>query len=54
MLDAPFYARSVVETTINGEVVQGVHEAVDLNRYRSPLLKPMLACRVPRRKNWSF
>ena len=54
MLDAPFYARSVIETTVNGEVVQGVHEAVDLNRYRSRLLKPMLACRVPRRKNWTF
>jgi carotenoid 1,2-hydratase len=54
MLDAPFYNRSVVETQINGEVVQGVHEAVDLNRYRSKLLKPMLACRVPRRAHWSF
>lgn len=54
MLDAPFYSRSVVETRINGETVQGVHEALDLNRYRSPLLKPMLAVRVPRRANWSF
>lgn len=54
MLDAPFYNRSVVETQINGEVVQGVHEAVDLNRYQSKLLKPMLACRVPRRAHWSF
>lgn len=54
MLDAPFYSRSVVETCINGETVQGVHEALDLNRYRSPLLKPMLAVRVPRRKNWTF
>jgi carotenoid 1,2-hydratase len=54
MLDAPFYSRSVVETKINGEVVQGVHEALDLNRYASKLLKPMLAVRVPRRKNWTF
>lgn len=54
MLDAPFYSRSVVETQINGEVVQGVHEALDLNRYARPLLKPMLAVRVPRRKNWTF
>ncbi len=54
MLDAPFYSRSVVETRINGETVQGVHEALDLNRYRSPLLKPMLAVRVPRRANWTF
>ena len=54
MLDAPFYSRSVVETQINGETVQGVHEALDLNRYRSPLIKPMLAVRVPRRSNWTF
>ncbi len=54
MLDAPFYSRSVVETQLNGEAVQGVHEALDLNRYAQPLLKPMLAVRVPRRKNWTF
>ncbi len=53
MLDAPFYARSAVQTQLNGEKVTGVHEALDLNRYRSPLLKPMLAVRVPRRKGWA-
>jgi carotenoid 1,2-hydratase len=30
-----------------------VHEALDLDRYKQPLLKPMLAVRVPRRKGWS-
>ena len=54
MLDAPFYSRSVVETHINGERTQGVHEALDLNRYANPLLKPMLAVRVPRRPCWSL
>lgn len=54
MLDAPFYSRSVVETQINGEKTKGVHEALDLNRYASPLLKPMLAVRVPRRAKWTF
>ncbi len=54
MLDAPFYSRSVVQTQIDGAVVEGVHEALDLNRYASPFLKPMLAVRVPRRKNWTF
>ena len=54
MLDAPFYSRSVVETQLDGEIVQGVHEALDLRRYANPLLKPMLACRVPRRVNWTF
>ncbi|WP_223421462.1 carotenoid 1,2-hydratase [Tateyamaria pelophila] len=54
MLDAPFYSRSAVETTLNGETVTGVHEALDLTRFRSALLKPMLAVRVPRRSRWTF
>ena len=54
MLDAPFYSRSAVETVLEGETTVGVHEALDLTRFRSPLLKPMLACRVPRRAGWRF
>ena len=54
MLDAPFYSRSAVRTRINGEETVGVHEALDLTRFRSPFLKPMLAMRVPRRKRWQF
>lgn len=54
MLDAPFYSRSAVKTTLDGIETTGVHEALDLRRYKSPLLKPMLAVRVPRRKNWTF
>jgi carotenoid 1,2-hydratase len=54
MLDAPFYSRSLVETKLNGEISHGVHEALDLTRFRQPLLKPMLALRVPRRANWRF
>ncbi|ESW61378.1 MAG: hydroxyneurosporene dehydrogenase [Rhodobacter sp. CACIA14H1] len=54
MLDAPFYSRSVVETRLMGETTQGVHEALDLTRFRQPLLKPMLAVRVPRRSGWTF
>ncbi|WP_405359326.1 carotenoid 1,2-hydratase [Roseobacter sp.] len=54
MLDAPFYSRAAVETKIDGERVTGVFEALDLRRFRSPFLKPMLALRVPRRKNWRF
>ncbi|MBW4708311.1 carotenoid 1,2-hydratase [Roseobacter sp. YSTF-M11] len=54
MLDAPFYSRSAVETQLNGERTTGVHEALDLRRFRSPLLKPLLAVRVPRRKTWQF
>ncbi len=54
MLDAPFYSRSAVQTQINGECVTGVHEALDLRRFASPLIKPMLAVRVPRRAKWTF
>ncbi len=54
MLDAPFYSRSAVSTRIDGEDTIGVHEALDLRRFRNPLLKPMLAVRVPRRAGWSF
>ncbi|MFN3936488.1 MAG: carotenoid 1,2-hydratase [Gemmobacter sp.] len=52
MLDAPFYCRSVVETRIDGETTRGVHEALDLRRFASRWLKPMLALRVPRRAGW--
>ncbi|SPF28997.1 Acyclic carotenoid 1,2-hydratase [Pontivivens insulae] len=53
MLDAPFYTRSAIETHIGGTRCVGVHEALDLRRFASPLLKPMLAVRVPRRRRWS-
>jgi len=52
MLEAPFYSRALVETVLDGETVTGVHEALDLVRFRSPLIKPMLAVRVPRRAGW--
>ena len=54
MLDAPFYSRSAVKTTLNGETVVGIHEALDLTRFRSRILKPILAFRVPRRAKWKF
>lgn len=54
MLDAPFYCRSAIRTRIDGEETTGVHEALDLRRFASPFLKPMLALRVPRRAGWSF
>ncbi|WFE76980.1 carotenoid 1,2-hydratase [Roseinatronobacter sp. S2] len=54
MLDAPFYTRSAMRTCIDGEQAVGVHEALNLRRYAQPLLKPMLALRVPRRARWNF
>lgn len=52
LLDAPFYSRSLVRTQIGGESVTGVHEALDLGRFRSPVVKAMLSMRVPRRARW--
>jgi carotenoid 1,2-hydratase len=52
MLDAPFYTRSVVRTKFAGEETEGVHEALDLDRFASPWLKPLLAVKVPRRRGW--
>lgn len=52
MLDAPFYCRSAIRTTLAGETAVGVHEALDLDRFASPWLKPMLALKVPRRRRW--
>lgn len=54
MLDAPFYCRSAIRTTIQGETSVGVHEALDLDRFAKPWLKPMLALKVPRRAEWAF
>ena len=51
MLDTPFYTRAGVQTSIFGEKSIGVHEALDLNRFSSPFLKPMLAVKAPR-YNW--
>lgn len=52
MLDAPFYCRSALRSTVGGETGVGVHEALDLDRFSLPWLKPMLALRVPRRRRW--
>ncbi|SPJ23033.1 Acyclic carotenoid 1,2-hydratase [Palleronia abyssalis] len=52
MLDAPFYCRSVVRTVLDGQTSTGVHEALDLNRFRGPWLMPLLAVRVPRNFGW--
>lgn len=50
LLDAPFYSRAAVEVMLDGETMGGVHEALDLDRYAWPWLKPMIALRVPRKR----
>lgn len=49
LTDAHFYARSVIETELCGERVIGVHERLELDRFRAPWAKWILPFRMPRR-----
>jgi carotenoid 1,2-hydratase len=46
--DAPFYARARVAHRLEGEDVISIHEALDLDRFASPIVKAMLPFRMPR------
>ena len=46
--DAPFYARSLVDTRLFGEPAKAVHESLHLGRFASPLVQWMLPFRMPR------
>ena len=46
--DSPFYARSVVASSLLGEDVRAMHESLDLDRFAMPLVKAMLPFRMPR------
>ena len=48
MEDAPFYSRSVLDTTLGGERVTAVHEQLSLDRFRRPWVQAMLPFRIPR------
>lgn len=48
LLDAPFYARSTIATSLQGEPVAGVHESLSLDRFRAPWVQAMLPFRMPR------
>jgi len=47
--DAPFYARSLIETKILGEETVAVHETLDCRRLRQSWVKCLLPFRMPRR-----
>jgi carotenoid 1,2-hydratase len=49
LLDTPFYARSLVTTTLFGRTTVGFHESLDLDRFRTPVVQAMLPFRMPRR-----
>jgi carotenoid 1,2-hydratase len=46
--DAPFYARSVIETGLLGQRLTAVHESLDLDRFALLPVQMMLPFRVPR------
>ena len=46
--DTPFYARSLVATTLMGQRVSAVHESLMLDRFTAPWVQPMLPFRMPR------
>lgn len=46
--DAPFYSRSIVETTIDGVRRRGFHESLSGDRLKSPIVRAMLPFRMPR------
>ena len=47
--DAPFYARSLIQTSILGYEVPAMHESLDLNRFSSPWVQSLLPFKMPRR-----
>lgn len=48
LLDAPFYARSVVRTRLLGQTTTSIHESLSLDRFRSRWVQAMLRFRVAR------
>lgn len=48
LVDAPFYSRSEIRTRLLGQDATAVHEYLNLDRFRSPVLYSMLPFRVPR------
>ena len=47
--DAPFYSRSALDGTYEGQPAEILHESLSASRLRSPLVKRMLPYRMPRR-----
>jgi carotenoid 1,2-hydratase len=48
LVDAPFYARSVVSARLLGRPVEAVHESLSLDRFRARWVQVLLPFRMPR------
>jgi carotenoid 1,2-hydratase len=46
--DTPFYARSALITKLDGQTVTMMHESLDLDRLKNPVVRAMLPFRMPR------
>lgn len=44
----PFYARSLLNSEVDGQAVKAIHETLSLNRLANPLVRAMLPFRMPR------
>jgi carotenoid 1,2-hydratase len=47
--DTPFYARSLLSLSLGGQALDAVHETLDVDRLRHPLVQRLLPFRMPRR-----
>lgn len=47
--DTPFYARSLVATSLWGDATPSMHESLDLDRFDNRVVQAMLPFRMPRR-----
>jgi carotenoid 1,2-hydratase len=47
--DTPFYARSALSTQLEGQPATMMHESLNLDRLKSPIVRAMLPFRMPRR-----
>jgi carotenoid 1,2-hydratase len=45
---APFYARSIIETTLDGQRLEAFHESVSLRRFEKRWVQMLLPVRLPR------
>ena len=48
LVDAPFYARSLIGTRLLGQRCLAVHETLDCDRFANPAVQAMLPFRTPR------
>ncbi|MEM6733396.1 MAG: hypothetical protein AAF658_17695 [Myxococcota bacterium] len=46
--DSPFYTRSIIDASWDGQLLRGVHESLSLDRFASWWVKLMLPFRMPR------